>query len=842
MEYDLNVREYWRILRKRKVIVLFSTLMMAIFSFGIAYIKKPVPAYETTATLKIEKSTTATGIYLEALSWSGADYLETQVSIVASYPIMEKVAKEMRLIDKNLDANAIRSNSRLINTVLELKDRVSATREGDTNLVNITSRAADPRMAQEIANTVARVYTIEHTNEVNKRTTESRKFIEEQIERVGEKLEQAEERVKRFRERHKLVSLDSQTSILLGRLTTAEAEYAKLAKLVEVMSDVFNRLEPGKNKPISTKETFYVDEASALYKNLSAKLVSLLLEKDALLLTYTEEHPKVKKIDSQSSEIARNMTNELGGKLSSIRKRVKDIKATIEDYQQRLELLPDKRLTLARLERDVKLNEKVYSLLESKLQEAKIMEAGRIEEIVIVRPALEPQTPINSSQVIPKTAMGAVIGFIIGLIFAFVYETLDTSIGAIKEVEEFLGVTVLGVIPAIDMKEVKGALEGIYKREEFSNSFLKAKARLITHFIPKSTAAECYRAMRTNLQFTGFDRQLRTIAFTSAVSDEGKSTTVVNTSIAMAQAQNRVLLVEADFRKPVISRWLGIEPLPGLTEVILGSYGWRDTIRTIADIMLGEMDVEEVMLTPGLDNLHIIPCGQVPPNPAEVINSDNLIRFFEETRQEYDVILVDLPPVLSVADTSIVSARVDAVMMVYRAGSTARQALRRAKGQLEQVRANVIGVVLNELKAEISSDYTEIDYHRYYGYDTGEGSPMRGRLSIPLPGFLKKLYQVKNSWKKISLAKFIKELYQGGKSRKTRRKGAGRMTLWRKVAIVFFAFMMLGIGVRWREASRREPLWQSHSGMRRKIIDEQRKGPVQSQMRPRTNNEEVRPR
>lgn len=808
MEYDLNVREYWRILRKRKIIVLFSTLMMAAFSFTIAYLKKPVPIYEATATLKVEKNTTATGLYMEALSWSGADYLETQVSIATSYPIMEKVAKEMELINKDLDTNAVRSNRRLIDIVLDLKDRVSAAREGDTNLVNITAISTDPENAQDVANTVARVFTVEHTKEINRRTTDARKFIEQQLEIVGAKLEATEDRVRLFREEHKLVSLDSQTSALLGTLATAEAEYAKISKLVESMTDVLMRLRPQENRPISPNETFYIDKASELYKNLNAKLVSLLLEKEPLLLTYTEEYPEVQAINKQISEIARNMANQLEGELSVARKRATDLEAKIREHQEGLELLPEKRLALARLERDVKLTEKVYSLLETNLQEARIKEAGRIEEIVIVRPALEPEHPRNRAQVKLKALLGGFIGLLVGLVFAFIYETMDTSIGAIKEVEEFLGVKVLGVIPAVDLKDIKEAFKEKYEIEELSSDFYRARARLITHFLPQSTAAESYRAMRTNLQFAAFDKQLKTIAFTSAVANEGKSTTVVNVAIALAQAQNKVLLAEADFRKPVVARWFGIEPLPGLTEVILGSYPWRDTVRTIADIMLGRMDVDEVMLTPGLDNLHIIPTGQVPPNPAELVNSDSLLRFLDDAKKEYDVILVDLPPVLSAADTSVVSARVDAVTMVYRAGSTARHALRRAKDQLQQVGSNVLGIVLNDLKAEISSDYNEFDYYRYYGYDNKKSSNRGKRMAI--------------SGKKI-----LDKLNKAKKDLKTKENRKSWTLLWRMVAIVLLAFTILGLGLLWREtlSPRHSPL--HHAVIHKKVMANEAEPPTQ---------------
>jgi capsular exopolysaccharide synthesis family protein len=255
--------------------------------------------------------------------------------------------------------------------------------------------------------------------------------------------------------------------------------------------------------------------------------------------------------------------------------------------------------------------------------------------------------------------------------------------------------------------------------------------------------------MRTNIQFAGFDKQLRIIAFTSSVAKEGKSTTIVNTALAMAQAQNKVLLVDADLRRPVISRWFGIEPLPGLTEIILGSYRWQDTVRTITDIMLGDMDVDDVMQTPGLDNLHIIPCGHIPPNPAELINSESLTHFFEDIREEYNLVLIDLPPILNAAETAVVSAKADAVIMIYKAGRTARGALRRAKDQLEHVRANITGIVLNELNAEVSPDYTDIDYYRYYGHEEEGSVEERKPVWVSVSAFFRKVCHCTKDQQKI---------------------------------------------------------------------------------------------
>lgn len=781
MEYDLNLREYWRIIRKRKAIVFFSAVLMGALSFGLAFLQKPVPIYESTATVKVEKSSTTTGVFLEALAWSSADYLATQTSIITSYPIMEKVAKELGRIDSKLDSNEIRADSDLITIVLALKDMVIAEREGDSNLINITSQSKDAKEAQSIANTVGKVYAIEHSEEVNKRTFDSRLFIENQLKRVGERLRQAEDAVRAYREEHKLVSLDSQTTELLRKIATAEAKQLEISESVDEIGLVLDRIITAKENPLTSKDSFFISNPPPIYNNLNAKLVTLLLEKDSLSLTYTDEHPKVTEISSQINEILANMQSLLEEMLSTAQIRSDDLTGNINKYQHEISALPDKGLTLARLERDVVLNEKVYAQLESKLQDANIMAAAKIEEVTIVKPALEPRRPINSPKIRLKALAGAFIGFIIGLVFAFVYETMDTSIGAIEEIEEFTELKVLGTIPAADIRELKESAKKHLSGVDFSDEALTKRLKLVTHYLPNTVPSECYRSVRANVLFAGHDRQVKTIGFTSAVAGEGKSTSITNVAIAMAQANNKVLLVEADLRKPTIAKSFGIDATPGLTDLILGSYEWRDVVQNITDFMLGEMDVDEVVLNPGLDNLHVIPSGSVHSNPAELLSSPELDKFLEEAKKEYEFILFDLSPVLSAADASIACSKMDAGVIVYRAGGTSRGALRRAKTQLDNAHVNIIGIVINGLKAEMSLDYSDMHYHRYYMDKDRVGGG--GAVITKKPAWLAEGPQ-----------KFIKKQRSSWVP-----KGVEKIAWW-KVGVIIFAFLLLGLGVFWQMA------------------------------------------
>jgi len=319
--------------------------------------------------------------------------------------------------------------------------------------------------------------------------------------------------------------------------------------------------------------------------------------------------------------------------------------------------------------------------------------------------------------------MGVIIGLILGMVIGFVVETFDTSLGAIEDVEETLGTQVLGIIPQADAKDVWEGLKDKYpegNKEHASEEVVN----LISHFVPKSMMAESFRALRTNIQFKDAEKKTETIAVTSSSPEEGKTLVAINLAITMAQAGMKVLLVGSDLRKPVIGRVFGVEMTPGLTDVLLGNYPWRDTVKSVTDIIMGKMTPDEVMMTPGLDNLHIITSGPIPPNPAELIESGRLTDFTEEAKEDYDMIIFDTSPILSTADAAILGAKVDGVLLVYRVGTVSRGLLRRSTAQLTQVQCNVLGVVLNGMRPELSPDFQDYKYYTYY-YSYGEGEKRR---------------------------------------------------------------------------------------------------------------------
>jgi tyrosine-protein kinase Etk/Wzc len=207
----------------------------------------------------------------------------------------------------------------------------------------------------------------------------------------------------------------------------------------------------------------------------------------------------------------------------------------------------------------------------------------------------------------------------------------------------------------------------------------------------------------------------KTFLITSSFVKEGKTLNVLNLALSVAQAGEKVLLVEADLRKPLIHRNFGLSKEPGLTDFVLGNYTWQEVVNNISDVMLGDFEIEDILKTPGLDNLNIITAGTRPPNPTEILSSARFREFIKEAGQNYNFVFFDAPPILPVADATEIAPLVDGVILVYTVGRIGRGVLKRAKSSLDNVDAKVLGVILNNVKPEIGPDYFKYHSQHYYG-------------------------------------------------------------------------------------------------------------------------------
>lgn len=722
-QYDLNLRDYWRILRKRKWLVGLITLAFGAMAFAFAEFQRPEPIYQATAVVKFERTTTLVGLMVESIAISPGDNMATQAAVVRSFSVLERAAKILGLIPPDTEPEIIKQNPRYIQLVSDLRAQVTAAPEENTTLIDITVKGADAAQVTRATNAVAQAYQEENKATRNRQIHEARRFIEEQLGQISERLRVAEDGIRALKERRGFVSLPEETTALLARLSILESESEKVRQTQQETVSQIQALQDPQVVAGTVPPRIFTDAGDPTIAKLNATLLDLGVERENLLATLTPAHPQIQELNARIANTRENLTRELRLKVQTFQGRGADLRRQMQQVQQQQRMLPDLVLQNAQLQRDMTINENLLTQLRSKYQEVQIKEKEQVEEVSLVRPATQPAGPTNPPQTSGKGIVGILIGLTIGLVLAFVLESLDTSIGTIQDVESYLEVPVLGLIPNIDA--AKDPSLGPQGNEE-EDPLGKLRPFLICLLSPRSTLAESYRAFRTNVEFLSLEKNVKTVSLTSASLMEGKTTTAINLAITLAQMGKNTLLVEADLRKPFLHHAFGITRDPGLAEVIVGNKDWRECLRTVADFMLGPLGVENVMNVANIDKLHLLTSGTPPPNPSEFLNSHRMTDLIQAFRQEFDVIIFDCPPILPVTDAAILASKVDGTVIVYRVGKIARSALRRAKALLENVHGKVLGIVLTGLRAEVSPDFEDLEYYRYaYGHEPGGSTSSR---------------------------------------------------------------------------------------------------------------------
>jgi capsular exopolysaccharide synthesis family protein len=340
------------------------------------------------------------------------------------------------------------------------------------------------------------------------------------------------------------------------------------------------------------------------------------------------------------------------------------------------------------LKRDAEANRQLYQDLLQRLKEAGVSAGLRSSNIRVVDVARVPTGPITPN--VPRNIQfGLLLGMACGVGLAFTLESLDSSIRTIEEISAVSTLPTLGTIP------IQGSLNGsLRKRLRTASVELEStESALITHARPRSEAAEAYRSLRTSILLSSYGAPPKVILVTSAVPQEGKTTISANSALVLAQRGGRVLLVDADLRRPGIDRIFGFHSPAGLSTLISGAQKFEEVAVPFADC----------------PNLTILPAGPIPPQPAELLGSSVMKDYIARWRHEFDHVVIDSPPCLSVTDAVVLSPEADRVILVARSGKTTKIVLRRACDLLLQVNARVMGIVLNGLNTRSTEGYY------YYG-------------------------------------------------------------------------------------------------------------------------------
>jgi capsular exopolysaccharide synthesis family protein len=708
-QYEIQLKDLIRILRRRKNIILFSMVVLGILSVIFAKIQSPSLLYRATAKVTYDQTRSLAGITSPIYYFSPYDNINSQTKIITSFPVLEKTAKKLGYLDSKLASTDILKSKEHMAVISSLESQVTCEIEENTNIINIMVTSVDSQMASDIANAVAESYRDYNREEINKRTLDTRQFIEKQLSLVSGRLKEAEENLKNFQQDRNIVVLDAQTNNDLNSLAVLETEYERLNRENSDLSAFKKRVS---SKTVSGKEIFPIleEDINSNLFTLNGELHKLMLERDELMTVYTVNHPKVVDLNDKINNVLTLINNDITSRISSNGVMMANLNKDIGKYKGRAAEYPADNLNLAKYQREVELQSNLYAELSSKYQEILIQESGMVEEVGIVAPALVPESPINPPKIFSSLFIGMLLGLFLGIFFAIVMENLDTSIGTIEDVESYLEIPVLGVIPSITA--------GTERKGEETPVDQRKSSLLIITMDPKSPIIEAYRSLRTNIVFLHQEKGIKTFMITSSSLQEGKTINCINIAITLALGGYRTLLVEADLRRATVAKVFGIERSPGLSEVILGIVPWRQVTRDINDILLGGLEMDTLMKSPELANLSIITSGAFPTNPSELLSSHQMAKFIEEIKAEYDLIVFDTTPVLPVTDAVLLSQKVEGVILLYEVGKIARGVLKRTKSHLDTVKANILGIILNNVRPEYGPEY--YDYHYQYYYEEGK--------------------------------------------------------------------------------------------------------------------------
>ncbi|RKY75121.1 hypothetical protein DRQ00_11070, partial [candidate division KSB1 bacterium] len=378
------------------------------------------------------------------------------------------------------------------------------------------------------------------------------------------------------------------------------------------------------------------------------------------------------------------------------------LKKIVDQHLLKLDTLPEKSLKLARLERAKKLNENLYMMMKEKYEESRITRAGQIGKIRIVDPAVPPEFPISPKKKL-NLILATLVGLGLGIGVVFFLEYLDNSVRTVEDVER-LQLPLLGSIPDIEPEKQNGLWRALPKKKGSEDEVGRLATRLVTHLKPKSPYSEAYRSLRTQIQYARSEKPVQTILVSSPGPGEGKSTSVTNLAITMAQMGSKTILVDSDLRRPVLHSLFDLKRDVGLS-----------------NYLVGRAEIEEVIRPTSVDNLYLISCGILPPNPSELLGSKRMQELIQQLKNECDYVLFDSPPLIAVTDAVVMAPWVDGVVLVLRSGKTDRDAAVRAFELLRNVKANVLGTLLNDvLPSYMYGSYYYYYYYYYYSSEDGK--------------------------------------------------------------------------------------------------------------------------
>lgn len=599
-----------------------------------------------------------------------------------------------------------------------LRRSVSAGRRSrEADLIDVQVRAGDPVLVRDIANAYGRLYVATHQSARQLEAKQSVVFLGEQLDRVSRQLDSAERALEKYRTRAGVINLPEEASSgvsrraeLLAQRNAIDAERDALARLVNSTraGDSSKRVAPYREL-LAFPTLLRSGAASGLQSALSAAEQ----KRSELLTRRTERDEEVKATEARIAELQGQLRDFATTYLQGLTDQVGALDATLSRSDAALSTLPQKELRHSELERDAKTTEAVYAMLQARYKEAEIAAAATDASIRLVDEAVLPRRPVSPKPLV-NLALAVIAGLMIGVGGAFLRDASDRSLRTRAQLLALTGSPVLSLIPRLKSvsgfsarlaglpTRVGGLLQDSRRRDGSSHSLVRpSQSPVQTSYSAEDLFgfAESYSRLVTNLGFAGVANPIRVVLVASALPGDGKTTVATNLALTIAREGKRVLLIDADLRGGRVDVMLRLPLAAGLGEVLRGQHDFEAAVRQVP--------------VGGGRVVHVLPRGTAKADPAALLASDKPREVLARARELYDMVILDTPPVNAVADAALLSRQCDGVLVVARAGATARDALVFAMEQLRIVHAPVIGAVLNDV--DLRGDAGVDGAYQYYG-------------------------------------------------------------------------------------------------------------------------------
>ena len=725
--YGLSSRErtlgdYWRILRKRKWTII-AALVVVVTAAGLISLRM-TPIYDASVRISISSQNPSLLKFKDDQEPSynpdedQETLIPTQVNILQSDSLALLVIHKLNLDNRSefagVQPQTAAGGAPTAMTLGRENRLIGAFESGlkvlpvpGTSIIEIRYSSPDPRLAAEIANATANTYIEQNIKARFDSTMQAADWLSKQLADLQIKVETSQSKLIEYQKQHGIVGTDDKQNLTFEKLNDLGKRLTE-AQADRIQKESLYRIAKGTN-PDDLASVLPESSLSAL-KGQQTQLKTQL----AVLSTqFGSSYPKVLEVQKELNAVNQAYREQLQDGINRVQneyftavQREQMLQGALAAQTAEANKLDENAIEYKILKQEADSNRQLYDGLLQKLKEASLAAGLNSSNIRIIDQARVPLFPARPN--VPRNMMFAVLlGLVGGVAIAFALEAVDTTVRTPEQAQSLSGLPVMAIIP---LKQESTALKSQASTAKLLLASKQGRARaaaLVTYLEPQSEIAEAYRTLRTSILLSSAKQPPQVLVFTSALPQDGKTMTSVNTAYIMAKQGKRVLLVDADLRRPSVHKAFGLRPPLGLSNVLSGGARWQDVVQSTME-----------------PNLFIIPSGPLPPHPAELLGAGTMQDLIRDWRKEYDHIILDSPPVLTVTDAVLLAVQADAVTLIVRSGQTTMGAVRNASDLLLHLKAPLRGIVLNAFDLE-SPDYYYYYYSgsKYGGYYTDKNAP-----------------------------------------------------------------------------------------------------------------------